>query len=60
MLIYAGEVKLRCIKVKTRAVLEAERADNGIIEHLNSIKHIQINRKKKSTHKKMSSSTFMR
>ena len=37
VLSYAGEVKLRCMKVKTKSVLESEAADTNLIEHIKTI-----------------------
>lgn len=51
MLIYAGEVKLRCMKVKTRANIDAEMADTKLKDHLNTIKRVCLGKKKRPKQK---------
>ena len=49
VLIYAGEVKLRCMKVKSKANINADNADFRLIDHLNNIKKTQVPKKKRGS-----------
>ena len=47
VLVYAGEVKLRCTRVKTKEVLAYEAADTKLTDHINTIQRCVIRRAKK-------------
>ena len=40
VLIYAGELKLRCMKVKTKAIIDAEKSNELLLDHLNNVKRM--------------------
>ena len=47
VLAYAGEVKLRCMRVKTRQVLESDAADTALTDHIGTIQRCVVRRGKK-------------
>lgn len=59
VLVYAGEVKLRCMKVKTRGNIDAEKAAKRLDDHLCGLKKIPVANKKKNN-RKVSMGTALR
>ena len=61
VLIYAGQLKLKVMKVKSKSHIIKEHAENKLNEHLGTIKRIQVNSRRHNQPKvKMSSGTAVR